>query len=391
MNILFFLHSFGVGGAERRCAMISNYFASRGDNVIAVLLDSPRILFPIDPRVKILYLPYGESVGLELSSSEEFRLASSNEKNNADKELLKNHSNQYTDGDLYKLICSYSDRIRTFIRQLPDYLVVSWVSLYSVSCAIALTGLPNKFVFVECNAPDVEFTEDHFFNKLKKQYYPRANAAIFQTQDECNYYAFLNIKKHVIPNPVTNLNIGRYTGNRRKVVVAFCRLKKAKRLPLLIDAFVLFYKNYPDFRLHIYGEGPEKDSLIEYIQKKNMNHIISLFNFDLSVHEKVYDCAMFVSSSIHEGMSNSMIEAMAIGLPTICTDCYGGGARSVIHDGENGLLVPVEDLAALAEAMRKVASNPTLSKRLSENAIKINDTLSKEKILAEWGKALDEL
>ena len=371
--------------------MISNYFASRGDNVIAVLLDSPRILFPVDPRVKILYLPYGESVGLELSSSEEFRLASCNEKNDTNKELLKNHSNQYTNGDLYKLICSYSDRIRTFIRQFPDYLVVSWVSLYSVSCAIALTGLPNKFVFVECNAPDAEFKEDHFFNKLKKQYYPRANAAIFQTQDECNYYSFLDITKYVIPNPVTNLNIGRYTGNRRKVVVTFCRLKKAKRLPLLIDAFVLFYNNHPDFRLHIYGEGPEKASLIEYIQKKNMNHIISLFDFDLSVHEKVYDCAMFVSSSIHEGMSNSMIEAMAIGLPTVCTDCYGGGARSVIHDGENGLLVPVEDPAALAEAMRKVASNPTLSEKLSENAVKINDTLSKEKILAEWGKALDEL
>ena len=397
MKILFFLHSFEIGGAERRCATIANHFVKRGDDVIAVLLDSPRILFPIDPRVKIIYLPYGNSSGIELSSVEKPSFSSSDtdraEKQNSflNEELLKNRSNQYTNEDLYKLICFYSERIRTFLKNFPDYLVVSWVSLYSISCAIALTSLPNRFIFVECNAPDAEFPRDHLFNQLKRQYYPRATAAIFQTENESGFYDYLTIKKHVIPNPVATLNIDRYVGIRKKAVVSFCRIKKAKRLPLLIEAFALFYKEFPDYKLHIFGDGPEREVLTSYIKKRDLNEAVLLFDFDTAVHKKVFDCAMFVSSSIYEGMSNSMIEAMAIGLPTICTDCYGGGARSIIHDGENGLLVPVEDPMALAEAMKKIASSTTLSERLSENAIKVNKLLSKEKILSAWEKVFDNL
>jgi glycosyltransferase involved in cell wall biosynthesis len=100
---------------------------------------------------------------------------------------------------------------------------------------------------------------------------------------------------------------------------------------------------------------------------------------------------MFVSSSLFEGMSNSMLEAMSIGLPVVCTDCYGGGASAVIRDGENGLLVPVENAAALAEAMMRIARDPSLANRLSENAVRIKDTLAKEKICRLWHKTFAEI
>ena len=100
---------------------------------------------------------------------------------------------------------------------------------------------------------------------------------------------------------------------------------------------------------------------------------------------------MFVSSSRFEGMSNSMLEAMSIGLPVVCTDCYGGGARAVIKDGENGLLVSIENAAALAEAMKRIASDPLLANRLSKNATKINDTLAKAKVCQLWHNAFDEI
>jgi glycosyltransferase involved in cell wall biosynthesis len=83
-------------------------------------------------------------------------------------------------------------------------------------------------------------------------------------------------------------------------------------------------------------------------------------------------------------MSNSMLEAMAIGLPCVCTDCPAGGAGAVIKDGENGLLTPVSDAHALYLAMKKVAENPELAKKLSANSVNIKENQSVEKIIKEW-------
>ena len=93
---------------------------------------------------------------------------------------------------------------------------------------------------------------------------------------------------------------------------------------------------------------------------------------------------MFVSSSDFEGMSNSMLEAMAIGLPCVCTDCPAGGARAVIEDGKNGLLVPVNDAIALSDAMKRVASDTIFAEKLSKNASNIRKNQSVEKIIDKW-------
>lgn len=93
---------------------------------------------------------------------------------------------------------------------------------------------------------------------------------------------------------------------------------------------------------------------------------------------------MFVSSSDYEGLSNSMLEAMAIGLPCVCTDCLGGGTREVMVDHENGLIVPVNDTEALFAAMKEYATSFDLSKKCSENAARIREALSVEKITKQW-------
>ena len=85
-----------------------------------------------------------------------------------------------------------------------------------------------------------------------------------------------------------------------------------------------------------------------------------------------------------------MLEAMAIGLPTICTDCPAGGARAVIKDHENGILTPVGDVEALAYAMCEVADNPELAEKLSYNGTKIRQDLSTDNIIIEWMKLIDD-
>ena len=75
---------------------------------------------------------------------------------------------------------------------------------------------------------------------------------------------------------------------------------------------------------------------------------------------------------------------MAIGLPVVCTDCPAGGARAVIKDHENGLLVPVKDPHRLYLAMKEIIDNPELAEKLSDNASKIRQVQSEETIMKEW-------
>ena len=96
--------------------------------------------------------------------------------------------------------------------------------------------------------------------------------------------------------------------------------------------------------------------------------------------------AIFVSSSDYEGISNSMLEALGMGVPTICTDCPIGGAREMISDGENGILVPVGDDNTLYLAMKKIIENPDFANKISNNAVRIRDQYPVRKIAEEWLK-----
>lgn len=102
--------------------------------------------------------------------------------------------------------------------------------------------------------------------------------------------------------------------------------------------------------------------------------------FSSNVQKEIWDSAMFVLSSDYEGISNSMIEALAMGVPVISTDCPVGGSRTYIENNMNGILVPVGDKKALLEAMIKIVENPQFAKVLSANGAKIKEQYGLEKI-----------
>ena len=156
------------------------------------------------------------------------------------------------------------------------------------------------------------------------------------------------------------------------------------------DAFEKFSESFPEYELHIFGDTASPSDEEYYssaIEKKNSlasKDKIHFFPARKDIHDVIKDYSMFVSSSDFEGMSNSMLEAMALGLPCVCTDCPAGGARAVIKDGENGLLVPVNDAEALAAAMCAVVSADGLAEKLSRNSVKVREEQSLEKIIDKW-------
>ena len=93
---------------------------------------------------------------------------------------------------------------------------------------------------------------------------------------------------------------------------------------------------------------------------------------------------MFLITSDFEGISNSLLEAMAVGLPCVSTDHTPGGARLLITDHENGLLAPVADSEKLAQAMCEFAENPELAERCGEKAKDVVNRFAPEKIIDQW-------
>ncbi len=274
--------------------------------------------------------------------------------------------------------------LRKELKKHPGATVISFEYFVNMQTIIACFGLKNRLIVSERNDP-AKMGGKFPTSFLRNILYRFSDVLVCQTPDAKAYFPKgIQKKAVVIANPIKENLPEPYTGERDKRIVNFCRLEKQKNLTLLIDSFEMFSNTHADYTLHIYGDGKERGALEEYVRSKNLKGKVLLHNSTPNIHEEVKTAAMFVSSSNYEGMSNSMLEAMAIGLPTICTDCPCGGARMIIQDRENGLLVPVGDARMLTDAVCEIADNGALSQQLSENAVKIKKNLSVQKILCEW-------
>ena len=280
--------------------------------------------------------------------------------------------------------------IRKFIKEQKPDVVVSFEYFVNMNAVIAALGLKTPLIVSERNDPS-QLKRKRLLNLLRDLLYRKADALVCQT-DEVKAYFSKRVQRRavVILNPIKS-GLPKYSGEDSKEIINFCRLNKQKNLPLLIDAFAIFLKDHEDYKLKIYGDGGERDGLNEYIAQKGLTASVTVLPATTEIYDIASKCKMFVSSSDYEGLSNSMLEAMAMGMPVVCTDCAGGGARTVIDGGVNGLLVPVRDAEAMAAAMAKIADDGGFSARLSGNAAKINERLNEENIANEWATLVERV
>ncbi len=215
----------------------------------------------------------------------------------------------------------------------------------------------------------------------------RAYGYVFQTEEAKAWYMpyLKGVESVIIPNAINPAFIRpKYDGDREKTIVGAGRLAEQKNFPLLIRAFSHIADKFPEHKLVIYGKGDLLDSFKCLAVDFGVGDRIEFPGFCTNMSETLEKASMFVLSSDYEGMPNALMEAMASGLPCVSTDCGGGGARFLIQDGENGLLVPQKDEEAMAEAMEKILSDSALAEKLGENARNLQETLAPEKIYGEW-------
>lgn len=358
MKFVFIIERLSQGGAERVTALLANELVKRKHSVRLIILEPNSNEYLLSEAVNKTYI-----------SLTEF--------------------NKYEGKNKFFRIHQRHKKIREAIKaDTPDYIIS--LSMSSTNAAL-LNLLVNPFrrfkiITSERNDP-VNHPKSKLERIIRMLIYTFSDKVIFQTSGAKEYFPnFIQSKSTVIPNPITSDLPSRFEGTREKVIVNFCRLDSQKNIPLLIDAFSLLLKKHPDYRLVIYGEGPIKNELIQYSRKvlKSYSNQISFLGFMKNIHHEILNAGMYVSSSDYEGISNSMLESLAIGLPTVCTDCPSGGARAMIENQKNGLLVPVNNPNELYKAMRLVIENRELANNLSLNATKIRRKLSPNVIADTW-------
>lgn len=175
-----------------------------------------------------------------------------------------------------------------------------------------------------------------------------------------------------------------------KKVVAAGRFTKQKNFSMLIYSFAEFHKKYPEYELVIYGEGSLREEYIRLINELDVSEYVKLPGYVSDVNECMRSAAMYVSSSNYEGISNSMLEALAMGIPTICTDCPVGGAAMAIQNEKNGILIPVGDEKTLYQQMCRLADDTEYANKLSKNALDIKNEYTIEKIAKRWIEVIGE-
>lgn len=270
------------------------------------------------------------------------------------------------------------------LRQRKDATALAFLSQSFYILYIASLFCKNKIVFSERNDPS-RWPASWMRRKLRDLAFCRANKCVFQTKEALAHFPVKIQKKGIIiPNPVNPYLPKPFIGERKKVIISAGRLHPQKNFSMLINAFCLLHYEYPDYYLEIYGEGEERVRLEQMICRLEMQKYISLPGFTNNIHEIIRSSAIYVCSSDYEGISNSMLEALGMGVPTISTDCSVGGAREMIESGKNGLLVPVGDVEALYLAMKLLIEEPEFSINISQNACTICEKYKISAISKKW-------
>lgn len=343
MKICFITATLAGGGAERVIANLSNEMASRGHQVTILLTTEKVVEYSLNEQIEVIQVSNRTSHGI--------------------KERINRIRN-----------------LRRFFKMHKDFYYISMPTDTNIFVLLASIFLKINLIISERNDPN------QYENRIiRNALYCLAKKIVFQTKDAslCFSKRLQKLGK-IILNPVSETLPMPYVGTKAKRIVAVGRLDEQKNHKLLIDAFSCFVHENPEYKLDIYGRGPLQEILKNQIREMDLENNVSLRGFSKNVWSEASNAMMYVLSSDYEGMPNSLLEAMAMGMTVVSTNCPIGGASMLIEDRVNGLLVPVNDRKKLYEAMSFLANNPDVAECYSKEALKIRENLSVKKICDEW-------
>ena len=349
MKITFFIGSLIGGGAEKVVCELASYLARKKYEVETLIVTTTEKTYELAPEVKIVSLDKGKDIRFV-----PVRLA-------------------YKILNLFRYIIS--NRNNFYVVFLPETIDIFMIFRSWVTGPVIISERNNPAAYSEK-------IQKRMLNAIK-----RTEGIVFQTEEAKSYYKLIgaNICSNVvIPNAVREDFIDCYNGERRKSIVAIGRFNEQKNFGLLIRAFAKIAESFPEYMLEIYGEGKLKDIYIKLTESLDIANRVLFPGFVEDIKDRIQDASLFVLSSDYEGIPNALMEAMALGLPCIATNCGGGGAKLLIQDGKNGLLVPVNDTETMAQAMHHILKDEQLAKMIGKAAADSMTNYSPSVIYKKW-------
>lgn len=343
MKIVFAISTMGFGGAERVIATLSNHLAQHHQIIIAMLGEDGNCVYPLK---EVRTACFGNNGG-----------------------VVQNYL-------AFRKFC---------VAEKPD-VVVAFLTGLGILCSTALSGTGIPVIASERNDPFQKDQRPQFpISLLEKRSWKAMAGYVFQSKGAQSYFPdYVQKKSTIILNPVDIESLPeRDLSRKENVVISVGRLDTQKNQKLLIEAFAKS-RCADTYQLHIYGEGPLREELQRHINALGMENRILLQGNAKNVKELVAKAEIFAFSSDYEGLPNALIEAMAIGLPCISTDCSPGGARALIDHEKNGILVPCGDAEAFTAALDMLCADAAKRKELGQKARQIRETVNINSIADQW-------
>lgn len=361
-KIVFHVNSLGQGGAQRVITTLANWFANEGYQVLIATEWTAEREFSIDKKIRRV------QVGL------------------TDK--------QKKAGQMKRFICRIKN-LRTFLKNEKPDIVVAFATKENYRAILATLFTKIPVIISVRNNPFQHYTnfKDRLLTRLL---FPRAEGNVFQTNEAKSFFT-KKVQKcsRVILNPINEKYIGQpRPKTRRKAIVQSSSIVEYKNQMMLLEAFAQVHKKYPEYTLEIYGvdlgDGT-KEMLEQKIEEYQLKQHVALVGGSDMLEKQLVDATVYAFSSNYEGLPNALMEAMALGLPVISTDCPCGGPRTLIQNGVNGLLVPIKDSKAMEESILKLIEDKKFAESLGEQARKIGEIANTPVICNQWKEYIEEI
>lgn len=365
MNISLIISSLDCGGAERVLVEHAKYYFGRGWRITVITLNKD---------VPDFYsLPDGiHRVTLDASRISASKLSA-----------IINNVNRI------KLI-------RKSIMAISPDVVISFMTQTNINILLALVGTKIPVIVTEHIDP-VMLPAGFIWEKFRRATYPMSSCLVSVSSGVDSYFRWLpKSKRKVIFNPLvetkvdTNTSLEQFFEKDKNYIVAMGRFVRQKGFDLLIKGFARLKDRYPNWTLTILGDGdlrPQLESLRDELGLENRVHLPGIVK---NPHQILKRADIFVLSSRYEGFGMALTEAMACGLPVISADCPSG-PREIIRDGVDGVLVPPEDIDALAVAMDRLMSDEAERNRLASRAMEVSERFGLEKVMGMWEEVLNRV
>ena len=388
MKIIYLLASLGSGGAERVVSLLANRMCEDGHNIQIVCLKYNDVYYTLHDKIKVVAATEHASNRI----MELFWLRKYIQKEKPDVVI------PFTEGVYcFTILALLGTRIpiiaserldpaamslpRKFLKRLllpyADWLVVQTESIK----AYFPKSIQKKTSVIYNPVNDEVFENPRMDSRVQSSKRKRADSYDHSGHDFCH-----NSSKQT---SLTDLVAPKIQSSKQNRIISVARLAPQKNQKMMIEAFAKVADEFPDWQLVIFGEGPLRSSLELLVKSLQLDGRVLLPGRTEHVVEELRKSKIFCLSSDYEGMSNSMIEAICVGLPIVTTNV--SGVKELVDDNINGFVVECGNVDRMCSALSSLMGNESLMNCFAQKSFERRRLFQMDVVNNKWNSLINQV